>query len=307
MKIFLMKGFGGLVREVEIPGKGIGLCAAVDIGVGTVVLSEAPCGFSVSPDLASRVCQWCCNVCDDCFSQPVSCLSCHSHYCSIVCKEADQHECAVLSAFLKHREELEMGSDDETFLLCLLSLLDSRASMASLSVAALSGEEEDASLHFLFEVATRLCEEAKKSLPVGLAEWTKLCEQEENNSFGLFDASNDCDDLYCFGRAVYARASRFNHSCTPNVTRVRSGRSMVFVTARPICAGEELCITYTSLGLPKQQRHLSLQADYGFDCQCPRCVGLDDDPAAVCDRCGGETLVGLCVHHDREQLLKRFC
>ena len=297
-----------LFEEVAIEGKGLGLRAVHDIPSGQVLLRESPCGFSLCPDLFARVCRGCCEICDECFSHPVVCL-CSSHYCSVACREADavnhSGECLLLQHFVLHRNEWsEIGSDDETFLLCMMSLLDRRKSISNLSI--LDRAECDPSLEQLLDLATRLCGIVGMARPPTLAEWTLLCQQEQNNSFGLFDASDFQDDLYCFGRAVYERASRFNHSCLPNVTRLRTGRAMVFVTSRPVKAGEELCITYTSLGLEKENRQTSLGNDYGFICNCVRCLDPEDPPFPVCDRCGGETLNGLCVHHERKSLLEMY-
>ena len=75
--------------------------------------------------------------------------------------------------------------------------------MARLSSGA-ETDAVDASLEQLLELAAALREAAGVvEPPPPLVEWTELCQREQNNSFGLFDASDGSDELYCFGRAVY--------------------------------------------------------------------------------------------------------
>jgi hypothetical protein len=182
-----------------------------------------------------RVCRACCAVCDECFTHPSVCLKCHAHYCSVACRNSDPRhsaaECSTLKEFFARRSEWsEMGSDDETFLLCLLSLLEDKDLAAVSLLSSSSNNTHDPSLGQLLNVAEYVREHACLSLPPLLPDWTSLCQREQNNSFGLFDSGQDA--LFCFGRAVYARASRFNHACSPNVTRLRAGRDMLFVTRR---------------------------------------------------------------------------
>ena len=44
-----------------------------------------------------------------------------------------------------------------------------------------------------------------------------------------------------------------------------------FVAAREIAAGEEVCISYVALDLPKEERQHIFQHKYGFECACPLC------------------------------------
>lgn len=91
-----------------------------------------------------------------------------------------------------------------------------------------------------------------------------------HNSFGI--RSEDGEEY--MGYALYPEASYFNHSCAPNVAKVRVGRRWVFSAEREIGAGEECCITY--LGgeereLDVRERRARLREHWGFECMCVRC------------------------------------
>ena len=43
------------------------------------------------------------------------------------------------------------------------------------------------------------------------------------------------------------------------------------MAAREIAAGEEVCISYVALDLPKEERQHIFQHKYGFECACPLC------------------------------------
>jgi hypothetical protein len=84
---------------------------------------------------------------------------------------------------------------------------------------------------------------------------------------------------------LFMLASRFNSSCTPNVSKswdeIRN--VMVFRTLRDVNEGEELCFNYCDVLATKQERKRILQAEFGFDCNCAAC-GLEGEEAAESDR-----------------------
>ena len=74
------------------------------------------------------------------------------------------------------------------------------------------------------------------------------------------------------GSAIYPKASRLNHSCTPNVNHFWNsslGRETV-TTTRDVKVGEEILISYVRLCRTREQRHEQLQP-YGFRCICLAC------------------------------------
>ncbi|KAF4741717.1 hypothetical protein FOZ62_017031 [Perkinsus olseni] len=79
------------------------------------------------------------------------------------------------------------------------------------------------------------------------------------------------------GIGLYAKASGFNHSCSPNVNRFAIGTCQHFVTNRAINRGEQLTISYfeheyLSSSLAVRRKQLESR---DFICACSRCV--DDE------------------------------
>jgi hypothetical protein len=91
-----------------------------------------------------------------------------------------------------------------------------------------------------------------------------------SNSFGIWELPimPDSENL---GSAMYPSASYFNHSCEPNVLKLRQGRIISFVTSRDIQEGEELCISYGDTNREVEERRKMLKDWWGFNCDCIRC------------------------------------
>lgn len=93
------------------------------------------------------------------------------------------------------------------------------------------------------------------------------------NAFGIWSPiTAEDEEREFFGFGVYASASYFNHSCDPNIEKVRIGRSYKFIASKDISQGMELCISY---GIRKtdtvEQRRTCLR-EWFFECGCQRCV-----------------------------------
>jgi hypothetical protein len=97
-----------------------------------------------------------------------------------------------------------------------------------------------------------------------------------SNSFGIWEIpiTPDSENL---GSAMYPSASYFNHSCDPNVIKVRNGQKVTFVTCQVVQPGEELCISYGDTDRPMEERRRMLRDWWGFNCNCVRCVREDLD------------------------------
>lgn len=310
----------------DTPDRGVGVFAASDISSGTILFIEQPFGFAVCPSLRRRVCRECCCMASDEEEEAdflFFCPRCKmAFYCSDLCMQAHHNlhaqECNVLTSFLRHHHTWnKVSDDDQTFLLSLLSVQNRRllnhedfARFQQLMPLA----EADDTLEMFFLIISLLINEGWNADNVfcdTLDQFQQDCFREQVNAFGLFEISpkkKKNSSLECFGRAVYLQGSRFNHSCCPNVTRVRCGRDMIFLTNRDIRKDEELCITYVDLGRHVDDRQKTLLEDYAFFCTCQRCQLRDQMQwGQVCDQCSGETLrmkgKKLCVHHDRQQLV----
>lgn len=99
-----------------------------------------------------------------------------------------------------------------------------------------------------------------------------LSSRDSHNSFGIRSLEDDGSEF--FGYGCWPAASYFNHSCSPNIEKKRTGRVWEFRAARDIEKGEELCITYLSgeeRKLSRGKRMLTLKRNWGFECACERC------------------------------------
>lgn len=84
-------------------------------------------------------------------------------------------------------------------------------------------------------------------------------------------------------RFLFIASSYFNHSCEPNVLRVNYQNRLVFITLRPILAGEQLYVRYNDIidAEPVAQRQAHFMEKYGFHCKCERCESVV--PASLID------------------------
>ncbi|QLL30978.1 hypothetical protein HG536_0A07930 [Torulaspora globosa] len=96
---------------------------------------------------------------------------------------------------------------------------------------------------------------------------------EYGNSFGIWEEQKVPENREFLGYSVFPRASYFNHSCDPNITKSRVGRTMLFTLNRDVPKDEPLCIDYSSLlDQPVVQRRQLLRENWFFDCLCGRCI-----------------------------------
>lgn len=65
-----------------------------------------------------------------------------------------------------------------------------------------------------------------------------------------------------------------NHSCLPNVifNCMEDTNKMVFVSIKHIKKGEEVCDNYVNILDSVEQRKKRLLEQYGFECNCERCI-----------------------------------
>ncbi|KAK5057534.1 hypothetical protein LTR84_011534 [Exophiala bonariae] len=125
-------------------------------------------------------------------------------------------------------------------------------------------------------------------LPIPLLDFLRpaicheLASRASHNAFSIRPAGgSDGEQSGEFlGWGVWPEASFFNHSCRPNVRKERVGRIWTFAVSEDITGdvlreGEELCITYLGgdeKDLDVEERRKKLKGEWGFDCQCQKCV-----------------------------------
>lgn len=111
----------------------------------------------------------------------------------------------------------------------------------------------------------------------------KMVAAGGHNAFGIRSGSTDGEEYMGYG--IYPSASYFNHSCNPNISKCRRGRTWEFKTARKVEKGEECCISY--LGgdekhLRVSQRRKRLKEVWQFDCACTLCTVEDAKDSMPC-------------------------
>jgi hypothetical protein len=99
-----------------------------------------------------------------------------------------------------------------------------------------------------------------------------LSLRDSHNAFGIRSLEDDGSEF--FGYGCWPAASYFNHSCEPNVLKMRVGRAWEFRAGREVRSGGELCITYLSgeeRKWSREKRVGTLKKNWGFECACERC------------------------------------
>lgn len=98
------------------------------------------------------------------------------------------------------------------------------------------------------------------------------------NNFELYPRHRQRDGTIAPARSgIFIQASRFNHSCDPNVywnIGLIPGYFLGIAT-RNIGRDEELTISYITPRPPRQERRADLDTSWGFLCQCDMCMGED--------------------------------
>lgn len=93
------------------------------------------------------------------------------------------------------------------------------------------------------------------------------------NAFGIWSPITEEDEeREFFGFGVYASASYFNHSCSPNIQKKRVGNKYEFIASKDISNGEELCISYGVRNSDNVEERRRCLSEWFFLCGCCKCV-----------------------------------
>ncbi|KAJ2017213.1 hypothetical protein GGI06_002945 [Coemansia sp. S85] len=141
-----------------------------------------------------------------------------------------------------------------------------------------------------YSLLSRAWKRATKSHKLGVldhAGFRGVYYREKANSFGIWDPPTDVlqpaaseasglgvsyDEREWVGFSIYPTAVYFNHSCAPNVSKTRHGRTMSYVSNRKVQSGEELFISYGSTTDVVSERRGRLCDHFFFECACERCI-----------------------------------
>jgi len=85
---------------------------------------------------------------------------------------------------------------------------------------------------------------------------------------------------------MFLLASRFNSSCSPNVSKCWDPalRAMFFRTVRDVEEGEELCFNYCDVLGTREQRREDVVEERNFECRCEICELNEEQSKASDDR-----------------------
>lgn len=113
--------------------------------------------------------------------------------------------------------------------------------------------------------------------------------QKDNDWASLPELNRKVLAIYAanrWGRDVFWLASRFNHSCIPNVHNAYNPMIQMetFHNIRDIQAGEELTISYISGISMRHERQAQLKK-WGFQCRCPACEDTQEGNALEKELC----------------------
>lgn len=283
---------GSCYEVVEMASKGRGVIAACDITKGTLIMSCEP--YLTFLDDYMDACSWC--LMDHDPSKPAMrrvCQTCKtarwcSERCQVLAKRShDEVECAVMKQM---KQVLSPQDEDWDDMLCVC-----------LTEKAEEGRKDFMTLCFQKQQDVGKVARLTKKVEQVLGRPCTLSVEEtlgrhESNAFGIdcpFPPGESTEsgepDVNYIGRAVYPKASFFNHACEANVFRVRHHRTLFFIASCDIPKGMEMTITYiaTQRHDTANERMAILFRDYGFHCDCRLCQ-LNTVPTLqnLCSRCG---------------------
>ncbi|CAK7230020.1 hypothetical protein SCUCBS95973_007432 [Sporothrix curviconia] len=157
-------------------------------------------------------------------------------------------------------------------------MVDYAALVVDLDVADMLAREAGYSL---LSVAAEQVSPALSAKVLGLAQTsTAALHPVENvlrsNAFHAVLGADDDSHM-----AVFPDLSRINHACMPNAFPRLVPRSLAVsvAAARDIAPGEEITISYISLGQTRDARQKALLR-WEFECKCPLCNASDDEVTA---------------------------
>ena len=286
-------GGSGLVKTVEIEGRGRALVASQSLRGGQIILTDSPILLYSAHPLSSSSNAYCSN----CFrhlqtcSTLVSCSSCPCLFCSPDCLTdalSSSHSpwaCLTLS-LLRASPSLSLSHSERQvqarFLVAAYNLAIVSPShfhiLLSLQGMALPSSDSDAPT-FLHSLLSSL------SPPQGVAGFsveltTALLAKDKLNAFGLMEppalAPGGERSVRAYG--IYPKASFFNHDCLPNACRFdyvdTASHHNTDITIRlihDVPEGSEICLSYFPVNETYADRQKRLLEDYGFTCYCDRC------------------------------------
>ncbi|ERN06421.1 histone-lysine N-methyltransferase ASHR2 [Amborella trichopoda] len=282
-----------LVQLADISGRGRALIASKAIFAGQILLQDTPILlYPAAPhkNLSS-------SFCSHCFrslpipnpnSATLCCPSCSNFalFCSPECHSialASSHSqwvCKALGLLRSSNPSSELQTQANFLLgaynLAEISPDDFNMLLSLQGEGTLDGETQ--MLHSF--ISAVMAEFPLKSFSRFSVELTAaLLARDKRNAFGLMENSKECGERMVRAYGIYPRASFFNHDCLPNACRFDyidkpgDGNNDIIIRAlHDIAEGKEICLSYFPVNWKFADRQKRLLEDYGFVCECDRCI-----------------------------------
>ncbi|GAO47557.1 hypothetical protein G7K_1762-t1 [Saitoella complicata NRRL Y-17804] len=272
----------------EVKGRGKGLYGTEDTKSGTSIFEEIP--YVWAPPLAAvdgirdgKFCALCARPVTG--SLQASCSSCGVKYCTGLCKKRDEPHritCTKKNPAWKKFVDLCVSEDWMGGMgvgMCWAKIAAAKngeerdlvvKTLGSFAtVKQVTRQEQNTSWMFEEEGTRALWKSAYALLTKALPPSELWTEEQFDLHLGMFNINN-------IAGGVYLAQSHLNHSCAPNT---KIGNPLQYTNYKisvnaitDITEGEEVTITYTNPNMDKERRRDLLRKEYGFVCDCVRCV-----------------------------------
>nr|XP_033325103.1 SET domain-containing protein SmydA-8-like isoform X1 [Megalopta genalis] len=255
---------------------GRGLFATRNIEPNELIFVDAP--LIVGPRCAaSRLPMCVCCYKNECPLFPCD-RGCGLPVCSVQCENSPNHvdyECKYL------RSLVPTSGTDWSFDLLLTVIPIRGLFMTEQQRKCLAGFQWDESHLAAFEAELLQRNVANPPSEEDLELMKRVCGTFATNAFETVSVQDN--DHSSSLRGLYPLGALQNHCCTPNTRHhFDNGQRLYVNAARPISAGDELTMSYTSLFWDTTRRRRFLSVTKRFACACKRC----SDPTEFGSRLG---------------------
>lgn len=114
---------------------------------------------------------------------------------------------------------------------------------------------------------------------------------------------------------AFILSSYFNHSCAPNLMTYSIANQRIFITTRPIKAGEQMYVSYLLDLFSSDHERKQLFDNFGFECNCERCEPDEEEQTLASNYLQADSdyqhfiresqqLVSRCVHSETNKKLE---
>ncbi|KAK6781035.1 hypothetical protein RDI58_023219 [Solanum bulbocastanum] len=280
-----------LLKISEIEGRGRGIVATQPLKPGQIILKDSPLFLYPASVKNSTFCSNCFRVI---LQSPIPCSWCtSSFFCTSNCQSialSSSHTPWVCQSLTHLRNTFSshnnLNVDQQIQAFFLISAYN-LAVISPSSFRVLLSLQGD--LSFVSESDALLLHSLVATCPsLNLGEFgffkeltAALLAKDKVNAFGLMEPFEVDRERGVRAYGIYPMASFFNHDCLPNACRFeyvdtdvnsRSNTDIVVRVIHDVPEGREICLSYFPVNFKYSERQQRLKEDYGFTCNCDRCV-----------------------------------